>query len=123
MTGVHPILVVDDDPDIRETLENVLEMYGWPVATASSGDAALEWLRVNPEPRMILLDLMMPGMDGFELRQQQLGDPTLASIPTVVLTGGSLTPRDRGRLGQVEVLVKPVTLPALLECLGRHGAA
>jgi CheY-like chemotaxis protein len=121
MTEVaRQVLVVDDDADVRETLETVLETYGCTVATAASGEGALAWLRDHAKPAMLLLDLMMPGMDGFELRAQQLGDPSLATIPTVILTGGSLNVQDRGRLGDVEILIKPVTLPELLDCLARH---
>src|SRR5690349_5248872 len=107
-----PVLVIDDDDDIRETLEHLLELNGWTVTTAASGERGLDRLRRTPRPTMILLDLVMPGLDGFAFRATQLGDPALATIPTVILTGGSLTAHERARLGDVEVLIKPVTAPA-----------
>jgi two-component system phosphate regulon response regulator PhoB len=113
------ILVVDDEENLRNILVFQLRGEGFEARGVSRGDealpAALSW-----KPQLVLLDLMMPGMDGIELRAQQLGDPSLATIPTVILTGGSLNVQDRGRLGDVEILIKPVTLPELLDCLARH---
>jgi CheY-like chemotaxis protein len=112
-----PVLVVDDDQDIREMLELVLQTHGWRVATASDGEDALRWLRGGERPCLILLDLMMPGMDGYAFRRAQLAEPQLAEIPTVVLTGAGKPPPDT--LG-LDVLIKPIELHTLLDCLARH---
>ncbi|MEG4489645.1 response regulator [Microcoleus sp. D2_18a_B4] len=103
------ILIVEDDVATREILRCVLETQGWAVTEADSGRAALDRLKVA-RPHLILLDLMLPEMDGFELigeiRKSHSGDP----IPIVVLTGKNLTPAESQQLnGYVErVLQKGV---------------
>jgi DNA-binding NtrC family response regulator len=119
---MRPVLIVDDDADIRETLQIVLDAYGWTVTTARGGSEALQWLRDDREgPCLILLDLMMPGMNGFEFREHQLADPALAAIPTVVMTGaGTLPAAELARLGKLDMLIKPIELQILRDCLDRH---
>src|SRR5262249_59623485 len=83
-----PVLVVDDDFDIRAMIAQILELEGFEVISGPSGQAALERLRDGAAiPRVILLDLMMPHMDGWEFRSRQLADPRLAAIPVAVLSG------------------------------------
>jgi signal transduction histidine kinase len=83
---VRPIvLIVDDDPDIRHTLSEALTDAGYRVGTAGDGAEALDLLRSH-SPELIILDLMMPRMDGIEFRARQLDDPRLARIPTLVIT-------------------------------------
>jgi CheY-like chemotaxis protein len=84
------ILVVDDDHAIRESLSELLEDEGYHVAKATNGQEALEVLaRVGP-PCVILLDLMMPVMDGYEFMGRKTADPALASIPVVVITAAGV---------------------------------
>src|SRR4051812_2995689 len=80
------ILIVDDDADIRQMLSQVLELEGYSVSEACDGRQALEQLRNKVTPNVILLDLRMPGMDGFQFRAAQLKDPALAHIPVFVIT-------------------------------------
>jgi CheY-like chemotaxis protein len=80
------LLVVDDDPDVRELMVQLLELEGYRVLGAADGQEALASLRKGPRPDAILLDLRMPGMNGWEFRAAQLADPELASIPVYVLT-------------------------------------
>src|SRR5262245_34872901 len=80
------VLIVDDDYDIRATLHEILSDEGYDVASSANGFEALQALRSGTAPCLILLDLMMPVMDGWQFRAQQLSDPTLASIPVVVLS-------------------------------------
>jgi CheY-like chemotaxis protein len=81
------VLIVDDDTDIRETLEEVLADNHFPASGAENGAVALERLRSDVEPPcVILLDMMMPVMDGRTFRLVQQDDPTLSNIPVVVLT-------------------------------------
>ena len=76
------VCVVDDDADIREVLTDVLSIEGYDVVAAGDGESALALLRARPSAcRLILLDLMMPRMNGWEFRRQQLQDPTIAEIP------------------------------------------
>jgi CheY-like chemotaxis protein len=118
------VLVVDDDDDLRETVEALLRARGHCVATACDGKEALDWLRTGvAEPCLVLLDLMMPGMNGFELRSLMCSDPALASIPVVVITGAGVLADRRAADLNAEVLQKPVELPALLGMVSRFCRA
>jgi CheY-like chemotaxis protein len=112
------ILVVDDDHAIRDSLTELLEDEGYVVARAENGREALDFLRTNGTPCLILLDLMMPVMDGYEFMDQAQGDPQLASIPVVVITaGGEQKSRDtRARL----VLPKPVRAETLMSTVKHY---
>src|SRR5262245_22499124 len=82
------ILIVDDDSDLRETIREVLDDEGYETAAAGNGAEALAWLREAPLPALILLDLMMPLMDGWRFREEQLKDDRIAAIPVIVMTAG-----------------------------------
>jgi signal transduction histidine kinase/DNA-binding response OmpR family regulator len=100
-----PVLIVDDDPAMREMVRRGLEREGIPVLEAEHGRAALSRL-ASPRPALILLDLMMPEMDGFEFLETLRGLPEFAAIPVVVITSRDLTPEERARLdGRVERIV------------------
>src|SRR5687768_13520104 len=89
------ILVVDDDIDIREAIQDTLEEEGFRVESAPDGAAALERLRALPyEPCLVLLDLMMPVMDGWEFLAARKEDPRLASIPITVISASRDLPDD-----------------------------
>ncbi|MGK4006627.1 response regulator [Sorangium sp. So ce1036] len=118
-TPLKRILVVDDDPDIRETLAELLQEEGYAVASAAHGAEALSALRTDPRPGLILLDLMMPIMDGWQFRAEQKKDPELASIPVVII---SATGRDElvSSLGAAQFLKKPINLEQLLAAVEQH---
>jgi len=117
------VLIVDDDVDIRETISLVLEDEGYAVASAANGEEALRYLRSHPSPSLILLDLMMPIMDGVEFRAEQQRDASLSSIPVIVITASG-NARDRARSMQVEGMIqKPIALDALLETIERCTTA
>lgn len=80
-------LIVDDEAAIRRVLSAILRSRGWEVRTACDGREGLECLRSPWQPDLILLDWNMPVMDGEEFRRQQLADPALARIPTVLVSG------------------------------------
>ncbi|MDQ1611217.1 MAG: hypothetical protein QOG00_1148 [Pyrinomonadaceae bacterium] len=104
--GQHPALVVEDDEAARTLLVRALEQAGWRVREASDGRAALEQVAAE-WPQLILLDLMMPGMDGFEFVQELHKLPGGSSIPVVVITAKDITLEDRLRLsGYVEKIVE-----------------
>lgn len=115
------VLVVDDDHGIRTALAMVLEDEGLRCTTAANGAEALELLRSGVRPDLIILDLMMPVMSGFEFRAAQRADPALAAIPTVVLSAAG-EPSSRLRELGVEVFRKPPDLTQLLEIIDRHLA-
>lgn len=115
------VLLVEDDPDVQLCVKTILTIRGFEVATAADGAEALAWLRSSgqPKPNLILLDLMMPGMNGFEFRSHMIADPDLSDIPVVVITGaGTLTEQENALL-KTEVLRKPLDLPDLLETVDR----
>ena len=118
--AVARILVVDDDLDIRETLAEAMVLGGYLVSAAADGKVALEQARLN-RPDLILLDLMMPVMSGWDFLKARRGEPPLASIPVVVVTAAF----DREVEGAVEVLQKPFDLARLLKIVARlcatHG--
>jgi CheY-like chemotaxis protein len=111
------VLVVDDDPDIRFELTAGLRDIGCEVVCASNGEQALEYLRSGaPLPGLILLDLMMPIMDGNEFRDHQRNDPLLATIPVVVVTAG----RDPARLPAAAVVRKPFRMDTVARVVEKH---
>jgi CheY-like chemotaxis protein len=110
---VTRLLVVEDDDDVLEAYIDVLGDEGHEVVTARNGQEALDRLRSGLLPQIILLDLMMPVMDGFEFRAQQLADPAIAGVPVVVLTAGAVTDRVR-ELHPLACLTKPFDLEELL---------
>jgi CheY-like chemotaxis protein len=112
------ILVVDDDADIREVLSEVLVESGHEVMTASNGLEALEILRGGWSPCMVLLDLMMPVMDGYVFLEEHHNDPSLASIPITVITAGRQV--DTTRLQGATLVAKPIRLPALMSLIQKN---
>jgi len=110
------VLIVEDDPDTREMLGRFLEFAGFEVATAGNGVEALGVLRAGRTASAILLDLMMPVMDGWQFRAEQRGDPSLSHIPVIVVTAAG--PRERVPPIDVDAwLGKPIDLDVLLETL------
>jgi CheY-like chemotaxis protein len=91
------VLVVDDDPDVRDLLRPTFQKEGWIVDEAENGDVALRRL-AEARPDLILLDLLMPAMDGFDFAARVRGDPQFAGVPIVVMTAKDLTDTDRQRL-------------------------
>ena len=84
------ILIVDDDAASTDSLTDILTAEGYTVAIARNGKEALVHLGGAPPPRLIILDLFMPEMDGWEFRREQLKDVNLRDIPVVVMTGASV---------------------------------
>jgi signal transduction histidine kinase/DNA-binding response OmpR family regulator len=103
----HPVLIVEDDDGTRDLLRKTLERGGWNVAEAQNGRIALDRIR-DAQPDLILLDLMMPEMDGFEFLTELRKEPDWRTIPVVVITAKSLTQEDRDRLsgGVMRILQK-----------------
>jgi CheY-like chemotaxis protein len=110
------VLVVDDSKDMRDLLREVLDSAGWQVKVASTGQRAMR-LMASQRPDVVLIDLLMPGMNGFTLRSAMLRDPRLASIPVIILSAYWARPSET--LDAAAVLPKPVNIDRLLETLDR----
>jgi CheY-like chemotaxis protein len=123
MTARHRILVVDDDDTIRESLVDFLGDNGFPATGAVHGLDALNKLNPAEPPCLIVLDLMMPVMDGRAFRQQQLLDPVLAAIPTVVMSAHRNVDSVVAEVEPVAYLKKPLNLDQLLALVQRHCAS
>lgn len=109
------VFIVEDDLDTREMLARFLELEGFRVESAENGQLALERLGAGSPACVILLDLMMPVMDGWQFRQQQVQNAALADIPVIVVSAAG---RDRiERIDANAYLSKPVDLDELLGCV------
>ena len=113
--GVRRVLVVEDDPDVREALADALADHGFEVACATDGREALRILRERAAD-VIVLDLMMPGMNGWQFRAEQKKDPALAHLPIVVVSASGH--RD---IDATAFLDKPFEVEALLALIARHA--
>jgi DNA-binding response OmpR family regulator len=111
--GQQTVLVIEDDASMRDMLRRSLEKYGWQVAEAQNGNVGLTQLAAT-SPALILLDLMMPEMDGFEFMDALRRRGDAKRIPVIVITAKDLTEEDRRRLnGGVErIIQKGATTPA-----------
>jgi CheY-like chemotaxis protein len=113
------VLIVDDDHDIRETLEEILSYEGYAVATARNGADALDKARAL-HPELILLDLFMPVMDGTEFRRRQREDPDIGAIPVIVVSAAAGLEERVRALGVAEHLEKPLQIDGLLAVVARY---
>ncbi len=120
------IMLVDDDADLSESLHIVLELSGYSVSSARDGADALDRLARDPLPAVILLDLMMPGMNGVEFRERQLRDPRIRDIPVVLLTGAGAQTVEPHIATGARLLRKPFDIDELFAvidtlCAGRRA--
>jgi DNA-binding response OmpR family regulator len=116
------VLVVDDDPEVCTALATLLRCEGFQVTTAADGQEALERMR-DANPRVVLLDLMMPVLDGFEFRVRQLEDAQLASVPVIVLSCGTELPRKIASFGAAGCLSKPLDPDELIAMVRRIASS
>jgi CheY-like chemotaxis protein len=114
------ILIVEDDLDLREALSEVLRDEGYTVAMAADGQEALDHLRRQSHPSLILLDLTMPVMNGWQFRAAQRQDPDLSGIPVVVLSAGDRLAEQMVPLGITDYVRKPIELSHLLRLIERY---
>jgi CheY-like chemotaxis protein len=112
------VLLVEDDPDIREAIGDVLQEEGYTVEMADTGQQALDRLRGGDRlPDVILLDLMMPVMDGWKFRQEQKQHPAWEAIPVIVLSAVGNTQERAESIGASGCLRKPLDIDELLDML------
>src|SRR5690349_20212886 len=108
------VLIVDDEFATRETLVELLGKDGREIVTAGDGQEALERLTGLPRPCLIVLDLMMPRMNGFEFLRRLSADPSIAEVPTIVLSGSHLPAAARHQLS------KPINVEKLLALVDQY---
>lgn len=118
---VRNILIVDDEPDLRSTLKDIFEMSGFSVVTAGNGAEAYALLQQGETPCLLLLDLMMPVMNGWEFlgRVSRELPKTFEDVPIVVISAVADTV-DIGQRFPCEIMKKPLNIPHLLDLAGRH---
>jgi CheY-like chemotaxis protein len=115
------LLIVEDDPEARESLAAVLTSEGYKVIVAENGRAALDALREAPSAVcMILLDLFMPVMNGWAFRDEQIRDPALADIPVVIITADASAAQRMGKLGVAGAMTKPIDFDRLLAMVSTY---
>ncbi len=118
------VLIIEDDEGIREALRLTLEFEGYEVQVASNGRQGLQRLWGSAHPCLILLDLMMPVMDGWTFRRELAKNAALADIPVVVMTAASAA--RAAAIPSAAVLHKPLEIEAVIEVVQEHcpgGAA
>ena len=117
-SGPGRVLIIDDDPDVRQLF--LEQLADFDAVAAASGAEGLAVLRSDRQIRLVLLDLMMPEMDGWRFRHHQLSQPRLADIPTVIVTGASLAGIADEQLKAAEYLAKPVRRDNLIRVVEKY---
>ena len=120
MSHPHPVsqtvVVVDDDPDVRDALTDLLTSAGYQVVAISRGEAALAHLCQNPPPAAVLVDLLMPGMNAWELLAEMRRRESLSRVPFIAMTGAR---KEWGSPVPEEMMVrKPIDEARLLQLIG-----
>ena len=118
--GARIVLLVEDDADLREVMAEALALQNIATAVAGNGAEAIGYLRNSPPPALILLDLMMPVMDGFQFRREQQAVPAWCEIPVVVLSADRELQVKIGPLAVAGYLRKPVDFAELVAVIQRH---
>jgi CheY-like chemotaxis protein len=108
------VLIIEDDDGVRDSLAAILREEGHLVEAVGNGSEAMSRLQRRPLPTLILLDLMMPGMDGIDFRQRQLGDAELRKIPVVIISARPDVARQAARLHVDAFLRKPMSFEELI---------
>ena len=117
------VLIIDDVDATRTGLAQLLQLLGYQTEEAANGAEGLIRLRENPRIGVVVLDLLMPGANGFWFREEQLKDPEIANVPVIVFTGSDTSDVLTQALKVTEVLHKPVSADTLCEAVSRYCQA
>lgn len=123
ITPCGRVMLVEDDADIRAMVGMLLELEGYQVVSTSNGGDALKILRDGERPCVILLDLMMPVMNGWQFLAEQARDPAIAPIPVVVMSGDGRGREKPAVARAAGFLKKPIDLQTLLNTVQRFARA
>ena len=116
-----PILVIDDDKEIRESLSDVLSDEGYVVVLAENGQEGLDFLNTTKQlPCMVFLDLMMPVLDGQGFRKEQMNNPDFSKIPTILFSANGQLDKRALDIGMTDFLKKPIDLDELLSIAAKY---
>lgn len=118
--GPGRILVIDDDDGVRTVMRKQLQHAGFDVVAAASGSEGLEMMRQDPGIRLVLLDMIMPALDGWGVRQKQMEDPQLSQVPVIILTGAPLPSLVHAQLHAADYLLKPVGRDHLISVVSNY---
>jgi CheY-like chemotaxis protein len=121
MNVQRPVLIVEDTDDVRDVLEILVRLEGFEVRTARDGQEALVEMRREPAPCVVLLDLHMPVMDGYEFRAQQRLDATLMQVPVILYSGDHDVARAAATMGVEGYFQKPFDTAAIVALINRYG--
>lgn len=116
----RPVLLIDDNADVRLSMQTLLELDGYAVVAAAEGEEALSRLREGLDPCVILLDMLMPGKDGLQFRAEQLADPTFSRIPTIAYSANPGLEAKAVFLG-LPFIRKPDLPGRILDVLAHHA--
>ena len=119
-THQHRVLLVDDDVDVLDAFGTLLTLHGITVDLAHSAFAALGKLQGGPTPCLVLLDIRMPGMSGWDLWSWMQREPTTAGVPVVMISGEGYPRAEAQSRGVLDVLLKPVDVDQVLSLIERH---
>jgi two-component system, chemotaxis family, chemotaxis protein CheY len=114
------VLIVEDDECIRNDLSIILQLEGFHTLLARNGHEALMILEHRPPPQVMVLDLMMPEMDGWQFRVEQLKSKKLAQVPIILLSAASSLDQEAATLGAVGYIEKPFNIADLLAMLKHY---
>jgi CheY-like chemotaxis protein len=117
--AARPVLVVDDVDATRHGLVELLRLRGYTAHEAKNGAEGIAVLREHPDIGVVVLDLTMPGTNGFWFREHQLLEPALAHVPVIVFTGATKV-EQLDRLAAADVLLKPFSVDDLFQAIERH---
>jgi CheY-like chemotaxis protein len=118
--GPGRVLVIDDDEGVRTAMRRHLQHAGFDVISAASGAEGLALMQSDSSICLVLLDMIMPAMDGWGVRRRQMDDPRLAKVPAIILTGAPLPSLVHDQLKAADYLLKPVGHAHLISVVSNY---